>query len=395
MRILHVIPSINPRGGGPIEGVRQLRTPLRERGAEVHVCCGDPPDAPYVRESELDVIALGPGKLNYGFNPAMLRWLRENAHKYDAVIVEGLWQFHSLAAWLALRGGSTPYYVFTHGMLDPWFKQRYPLKHLKKLAYWLLGERLVLRDARKVLFTCEEERRLARESFRPYQCQEAVTSYGTAQPPADDGRFRDAFHTAFPRTRATRNILFFGRIHEKKGCDLLIDAFARVAAGSPDLRLVVAGPGDAATMAALKAAAAARWIEDRVEWTGMLTGDLKWGAFYAADVFCLPSHQENFGVAVVEAMGCGVPVLISSRVNIWREIEADGAGMVADDTVDGTHASLVRWLDFDDPARARMREAAAASFARRYRSSQVADRLLAILREPDAELAGDAPPRTA
>ena len=69
---------------------------------------------------------------------------------------------------------------------------------------------------------------------------------------------------------------------------------------------------------------------------GMLQGDMKWGALNAAEVFCLPSHQENFGIAVAEALGCGTPVLISDKVNIWREIEADGAGLVDDDTVDGT-----------------------------------------------------------
>ncbi|MFX5522157.1 hypothetical protein ABTD78_23080, partial [Acinetobacter baumannii] len=82
-----------------------------------------------------NVIALGPSRGIYTYNPRLLPWLREHGARYDAVIIEGLWQFHSLAALLVLRG-KVPYYVFTHGMLDPWFKTRYPLKHLKKLVYW-------------------------------------------------------------------------------------------------------------------------------------------------------------------------------------------------------------------------------------------------------------------
>ena len=90
--------------------------------------------------------------------PRLLSWLRENATRYDAVIVNGIWQYHSYATWLALHRSETPYFVFTHGMLDPWFKRRHPLKHLKKWLYWPWADYRVLRDAQAVIFTCEEER---------------------------------------------------------------------------------------------------------------------------------------------------------------------------------------------------------------------------------------------
>ncbi|WP_420997516.1 glycosyltransferase [Cupriavidus sp. 30B13] len=383
MKILHVISSIDPGGGGPIEGVRQLRAPLRERGVQVHVCCGDAPGAAYVRDSELEVIALGPSSLKYGFNRRMVAWLRAHAEDYDAVVVEGMWQFHALAVCLALRGKRVPYFVFTHGMLDPWFRQHYPLKHLKKSLYWLLGDYWVLRGARGVLFTCSEERLRASGAFWPYRCHEVVATYGTAQPPQDAARLRAAFFAAFPAARGKRNVLFLGRIHEKKGCDLLVDAFAG-AAGQystphPALHLVMAGPADPALRAALAQRIDARGLAAHVTWTGMLAGDLKWGAFHAAEVFCLPSHQENFGVAVAEALGCGVPVLISDKVNIWREIVEDGAGLAAPDTARGTAGSLQQWLRMDGAAQARMRAAARQCFARRYRADQAAQRLLDII----------------
>ncbi|MGY8526766.1 glycosyltransferase [Paracidovorax citrulli] len=378
MKLLHIIATINPAGGGPIEGLRQLRIPLAERGVEVDVCCGDDPEAPWVKESELNVIALGPSRGIYTYNRQLVPWLKANAARYDAVIIEGIWQFHSLAALRTLRG-KVPYFVFTHGMLDPWFRSRYPLKHLKKLLYWMLVERRVLRHATAVLFTCDEERLRARMSFPLYRCNERIASYGTAQPPQQREPLREAFHQAFPQTRGKRVVLFFGRIHEKKGCDLLIDAFARVAHTDPDLQLVIAGPGAPALRQRLQDQAERAGIAPRVVWTGMLSGDQKWGAFYAADVFCLPSHQENFGVAVAEALGCGVPVLISDKVNIWREIEADGAGLVRTDTVAGTEEALRGWLSLHEGQKQVMRNAAQDCFSRRFQSRQVGDRLINII----------------
>src|SRR5213076_1488953 len=115
------------------------------------------------------------------------------------------------------------------GMLDPWFKRTYPLKHLKKWIYWPWADYRVLRDARAVLFTTEEERLLARQSFWLYRCREAVVDYGTAGPTGDAARQRESFRSAFPMLRDTRNLLFLSRLHPKQGCDTLLAAFARVA----------------------------------------------------------------------------------------------------------------------------------------------------------------------
>ena len=113
----------------------------------------------------------------------------------------------------------------------------------------------------------------------------------------------------------------------------------------------------------------------------MLTGDAKWGAFRAAEAFVLPSHQENFGIAVSEALACGTPVLISDQVNIWREVTGDGAGLAEPDTADGTLHLLTRWRALDDGARARMREAARQTFQERFEIGAVARSLVAVLQE--------------
>ena len=112
----------------------------------------------------------------------------------------------------------------------------------------------------------------------------------------------------------------------------------------------------------------------------MLTGDLKWGALRAAEVFVLPSHQENFGIAVVEALACGKPVLISNKVNIWREVQEDGAGLVADAGPDGTAALLTAWFAWSADEREALGRRARASFEKRYQVDQAAAALVEKLR---------------
>ncbi len=379
MKILHVISSIDPASGGPPEGLRQLRQSLTLQGVQSDICCCDPPDAGYLAAGRPGLVALGPSQLRYAFNRRLFGWLARYSAGYDAVIVNGIWQFHGLAVWLALRGGNVPYFVFTHGMLDPWFRQRYPLKHAKKLLYWTLCERHILRDARAVLFTAEEERVRARQSFPFYQCRELVTSYGTALPPQDGERLRAGFLAAHPGLRGRRLLLFLGRIHEKKGGDLLVQAFAAVAGSDPALHLVMAGPCDAEMRARLERIAGLCGVGARITWTGMLEGDAKWGAFYAADAFCLPSHQENFGVAVAEALGCGLPVLISDKVNIWRETERSGAGLVAPDSLAGTIDVLQRWLGLDAARRRAMGANARRAFDESFHSARAAARLRELI----------------
>ncbi|TLD68413.1 glycosyltransferase [Phragmitibacter flavus] len=377
MRLLSVIFSANPASGGPVEWLRQYRSLFQKQGHVVDVACTDAPGEEWLEGWNPPVNALGPAKTSYRYSDNLLPWLREHAGKYDRVIVHGVWQYHSFAVWQALRGSGTPYHVFTHGMLDPWFKRTYPLKHLKKWLYWPWAEYRVLRDATSVLFTCEEERRLARESFWLYRCREQVINYGTSAPTGDAVLQKEAFLQAFPECAGRRCLIFLGRIHEKKGCDLLLRAFGELALREPDWQLVMAGPcKDEEYLKELKSLEG-----ERVTWAGMLTGDLKWGALHASEAFVLPSHQENFGVAVVEALACGVPVLISDQVNIWREIVGDGAGLVAPDTLEGTRRLLEEWLGMTVDERTQMKVRAVKCFTERFEIGRATESFMKALQE--------------
>lgn len=386
MKFLHIIRSVNPAGGGVIEGVVQLSKIHTNLGHSVEILTLDAPDDEWVRSCPFPSHAVGPASGTYGYSPRMAPWLQEHSAQYDSVIVHGLWQYHGLCARNVLRRQRKPYFVFPHGMLDPWFKRTYPLKHLKKWIYWPWGEYRVLRDAKQVLFTCDEERILARQSFWLYRCNERVVNFGTTRPTGDPDQQRNAFLQAYPVLQHRRILLFLSRVHEKKGLELLIQAFGNLFNGSrhfsngaPLPCLAIAGPcAEANYLESLKQLAAKCCPPDSVYWLGPVYGDIKWGAFHASEAFALSSHQENFGVAIVEALACELPVLISNKVNIWREIQEAGAGLVSEDDQPGVNAMLDQWYSLDDSARKDFRARAVAAFNRHFDMANTAQKLVEI-----------------
>jgi glycosyltransferase involved in cell wall biosynthesis len=145
-----------------------------------------------------------------------------------------------------------------------------------------------------------------------------------------------------------------------------------------DLDLVIAGPDEEGLEAQLRAQAERLGISGRVHWTGILEGDLKWGALRAAEALVLPSRQENFGVVVVEALACRTPVLISDKVNIWPDLERDGAGIVNPDTAEGTLRSMTALLSMTPQERERLASNGLACFRARYEMQRTALALDAI-----------------
>ena len=370
LRILHVVQSVNPVGGGPIEGIRQTADCHRQFGHLVEIASLDPPGAPYLPFPGVPVQPLRRSWADRFFPVSLLRWIRAHRHEFDAVVVNGIWDFHLLAAYLALRGTNTPFLVFPHGMLDPWFRYRYPLKHLKKWLVWLWAIYPPLRGADAVCFTCDQERLLARQSFWLYHCHEVVVNYGTKGIPDPGGDFATPFLEAHPSRAGRQRCLFLGRVAPKKGPDLLLCAIAALQAEGlwdpATMVLVLAGPAQGAYAAKLQRLAERLGITASLHWTGMLQGDQKWVAFQSADAFVLPSHQENFGIAVAEALSCSTPVLLTHPVNIAADIAAAGAGLVEHDTVAGITTLLRRWLALDPIARAAMATQARRCFLEHY-----------------------------
>ena len=266
-----------------------------------------------------------------------------------------------------------PYLLRPHGTLDPFLWKRHRLR--KSVMEWAFQNR-VIREATALHYTAAEEMKLA----GPYVHGASgvvipngldLAEYAELPPP---GRVR----TEHPEIGNRRIMLFLSRLNFKKGLDLLVPGFAEACRSVNDLHLVIAGPDDGMKQQTERLIAEAR-IGSRVTFLGMLDHAQKLAAFSDATMFALPSYSENFGIAVVEAMACGVPVAISDKVNIWREVHAAGAGLVQPDTLDGMSRLLVAWLATAADARDRMRVAARACFERHFRAGSAAADLLAAL----------------
>jgi glycosyltransferase involved in cell wall biosynthesis len=378
MRVLQTAQTLNPEAGGVPRAVTSLSKGLQQHSVQTEIVALDKSDSPWLRDQSVAVHPLGQGLTSYRYSRALSSWLRENGDKFDSVIVHGIWQHHSFAVWQRFHKTAIPYFVFPHGMLDPWFKRTFPLKHLKKWLYWPWGDYRVLRDAAGVIFTSEEERLRARQSFWLYRAKEKISPLGIEEPRRTGPEARHLFLAKFPEIEKTRMLLFLGRVHPKKGCDLAIDALPRRASGE-QVTLVLAGPDQVGWTQQLRERLARMDIAPRVTFAGMLEGPLKRGAFENADAFILPSHQENFGMSVIEALSFGLPVLISDRVNVWREVVADHAGYVEPDDLAGTTRLIERWLHTSLDEQNLMRVNARNCFLRRFEINRAAASLLSIL----------------
>lgn len=363
---------MNPSTGGPCQGLRNSIPELEKLGIHREVVSLDDPGASFLGKDSFPIHALGPGKGPWCYSAKLIPWLVQNLERFDVVIVNGLWLYHGYAVKKALyqfkskkSGQKLPeLFVMPHGMLDPYFQKASgrKLKALRNWVYWKTIESKIVNSADGLLFTCEEELRLARVPFRPYRPKKEVNvSYGIATPPAASEASRMAFAGKCPELGDEPYLLFLSRIHNKKGTDLLLQAY-KLLLEEPGIdinsipKLVIAGPGLETRYGKRleKIVAETPILADRVFFPGMLSGDAKWGAFYGCEGFILPSHQENFGIAVAESLACSKPVLISDQVNIWREIIQAGSGIVAPDTLEGTLELLKTWVALPAKEKSRM-----------------------------------------
>lgn len=372
MNILRVIASMNPSTGGPCQGIRNSIPELVRHNIHNEVLSLDDPSASYIGQDPFPIHALGPASGPWCYSKKLLPWLKENLSRFDAVIIHGLWLYPSYATTKAFKnyskelktkvGNRTKLFVMPHGMLDPYF-QKAPdrkLKALRNWLYWKIIERQVIEACDKIMFTTQTELLLARQTFTPYKPKSEVNiGYGIQNPPLSTAATKRSMNECFPQLAGNRYLLFLSRLHEKKGVDMLIEAYIDIiqhVEGGTNQKinsidqlplLVVAGPGLESPFgkALVEKVTQSGLVSSKIIFIGMVSGQLKWEVFHGCEAFVLPSHQENFGIAVAEALACGKPVLISNQVNIWQDVENSAAGLVAPDTSEGVKYLLLRWLN--------------------------------------------------
>lgn len=293
-------------------------------------------EAPY----EMTVLR-SQGPQGFGYCSGLSKVLEGKLRNADVVHIHNLWSFFNIIGSKCCRKMNVPFVVSTHGMLDPNSLSR---KAWKKKFYGLMFEWPRLRHAAGMIYTHPEEQRLAEN-----QCAGLANGHVVplaADEPPDEPRedLVESFLSRYPTLRGRRLVMFLGRLHSKKGLDLLIPAFKKLRASHEDVSLVLVGPCEPKYLESLRKMAIAEGIDADCHFLGAVAGREKWAALCAASLFALPSYQENFAIALVEAMSVGTPVLISKRINIWNEIQAADAGVVTDLTIQDVAGNMETML---------------------------------------------------
>ena len=333
MKVLHVIPAVAPRYGGPSQAVIEMCLALRQTGLEVDLCTTDA-DGDGHLAVELDKPTVYRGVRThffrrdwseaFKFSRSLQRWLEENVAQYDIVHIHAVFSHATHAAARACRRYQIPYIVRPLGTLEPWSMQQ---KRSRKVLAWRLFFRRVLREAVAVHYTTEQEQQLTERSLNldkgiviPNGVDEALLTVESV------GKFRGQY--GIPAGAPV--ILALSRLHPKKGVNLLLEAFLTLRAKGKlaAWHLVIAGDGEPHYVEELKKIAHGTGVEAAVHWTGWIEGDAKFAALAEADLFALSSFQENFGIGAVEAMACATPVLLSRQVGLASEVLTAKAGWV-------------------------------------------------------------------
>lgn len=375
MNVLHVIPSVALRDGGPAVAIREMTAALADEGASVTVATTDA-DGPRARLAVPHGKPVMVGRVAYRhfsrtvpgewkLSLPLARWLYAHAGDFDVVHVHALFSFATIPGSRASARAGVPFVLRPLGTLDPWSLGQ---RSWKKAPYLALVERKHLREAAAIHVTSESERSAIERLG--YGDKARVIPLGVPVAPAARGA----------RRAAGTRLLFLSRLHPKKNIPLLLDAVRAARDGGTSLELVIAGGGPDGYRAELESRAKALGIDGEVRFVGHVEGAEKARLFSEADVFVLPSSQENFGIAVAEALAAGVPVIASDQVAIAQEVADAGAGWVVPVSRDALVAAL-RDASGDTVRRAAMGERAAAFARERYSWARTGRELMALYRE--------------
>lgn len=325
MRIVHYIAEVVSEHGGVVKAVIDLCGALSQRGHEVTLLTQNPQDVPKDWNGAAGKPTTVRTKLSR--NPLAQPTPDELAkvlEQTDVVHLHTPWEVTNLPLARELRRRSIPYIVSVHGMLDDWCMSQRGLK--KRLFLAAAGRRFLERAAR-VHCTAEGERRQA-SKWMP-KANTIVLPLLVDLSEFDTLPGTEPARIAFPQLDTTApKILFLSRLHPKKGVETLLRAAGEVERRGIELELFIAGPGDEDYVDRLKRLTNELELGAKAHFLGMVRGIQKTSLYQTADLFVLPTHQENFGLVLVEALACETPVITTPGVDIWPELEQAGSAIV-------------------------------------------------------------------
>lgn len=326
MKILQIVPTLDLQSGGPVQAVQELSEQLAEKGVRVTISATrnsqKQKTTPLSQKISCQLFPSW-GPKNFAFSPSFQRAMRGDVKNFDLVHIHTLWSFPAAIASYYCRKYHIPYVIRPCGMLDS-----YCLSHhsLRKKIYGNLIEKRNLNGAHAVQFTTQEEKNRSKR-YIP-DSKGVVIPLGIKMENDSNLPTKGEFRKHHPHLNGKKIILFLGRINFKKGLDLLVNAFSRIIKTVREVHWIIAGPDEEGYGSQLKRWIHQKGIEEQVTLTGFVGDEKKRALLRDSDIFCLPSYQENFGLAVVEAMAAGLPVVVSNQVNIYHEIQAAQAGFV-------------------------------------------------------------------
>ena len=335
MRVLHVIPSISPLRGGPSRAVLDMVAALRLQEVDAAILTtndhgpGLHPDlvtGHWQWHQGVPVLAFPrwsppvAALREFAFSPALSLWLARHLKQYELLHIHALFSYPSTSAMAQARWAGVPYILRSIGQLSPWSLAQ--SRGRKRLLLRLI-ERRNLEQAAALHFTTAAERDEA--AVLGLAPPNLVLPLGVRCP---DPLSQSA---SAPNGSAPVRFLFLSRLHPKKQLENLLDALALLQRQRPEARweLAIAGEGEPRYVAGLQERTRGLGIEARCGWLGFLEGEAKWQALKAADWYVLPSAAENFGIAAVEALAAGTPVILSPEVAVAANVALAGAGLVS------------------------------------------------------------------
>ncbi len=338
-KVLRIITSINPKFGGPSKTIIDSSILLTAQGFKVDILTSDPVYSNFFKSRNIKIINKGPALGNYSFNFGLFFWLLKNKKNYDHFIVHGIWEFNTLIARLLLKN---KYFVFTHGQLDPYFMSE-KLKKFKKQIYWFFVEKQNLLCSKSLLLTSESEKNLLKNTFVDTKgIKKKIVGYGIIKPHYNKIAAEKDFYKKFPKLKGKKFLLYLGRFHEKKGCEILLKALKKLSDEKIKFNILIAGPDNDYKKKLIELSKNYN-LTKQIHWSGMLLKNLKWGAISLSKAMVLASHGENFGVSIVESLSCSKPVLTTNKVNIYKKIIKYKSGYISKDNVNSFFSILKKF----------------------------------------------------